>query len=179
MTHGLIDKKDHVTYLGSFAQNTECMIVSDPAIETDLEVRVKQSRSFGSPILENVKPGIYHSWNIKSELTYKSEGRIFNQSDITLLLAIHQEYINSNLKWIKIMSVPVDSSQAGIYDCNYFNPQNSEWYEMNTKISLSPVEGGVMPNGVVSSAGGGDGFYQAYASYHEGRVIAIYIDFMS
>lgn len=82
----------------------------------------------------------------------------------------------------------VDSGQMGIYDKAHFNNpksvegeltkfefgEHADWYLMCCNRTLGEVGAGLIPHGVVSSSGWGDGSYQVQAALCEGK--AIYID---
>lgn len=190
----LIGRNDQTIYLGYFEQTGESMIVGDPTYpftgsnvpEVDVGTRVSGDIWSTTPFfLDNVMPGIYQCWSVKSNLTYQAEEdpyNVFNRLDNTAVWCIHNNYVNIfNQKWEEITQVPVDSGQAGIYDANQDygggDGEDQEWYDLNSSITTTDIGAGVLPSGVVSSSGGGDGIYTAYAGYDGETVIAVWIDF--
>ena len=163
-----IYRKDNLRYLGQFEQTSNSMIISDPTFEDSGD------SLFGETFyLENVLPGLYDSWVVKSELIYQNYSRLDN----TYLLAIHYQYVTQTFDWKKITKVPVDTGQAGIYDSEYYCADDEKWYDMNSQIILTDLGAGVLPHGVVSHSGPGDGVYTAYAAYVNEKVIAVCINF--
>jgi hypothetical protein len=81
----------------------------------------------------------------------------------------------------------VDSGQMGIYDKPYFNNQDKveggianfkDWYLMCCDRTLGDVGAGLIPHGVVSSSGWGDGAYQVRADYCGRKIIYVEIIFI-
>lgn len=90
--------------------------------------------------------------------------------------------------------VGVDSGQAGIFDDAHYRDDRvitvepefargesepgSRWYGACCDLTLSGASAGVIPHGVVSGSGMGDGGYDAYVRRNpSGQVIAVVIDF--
>jgi hypothetical protein len=103
--------------------------------------------------------------------------------------------------WEKLpFSVGVDSGQAGIFDFSHYRDDSvvkeayrltkthigqdregsgGDWYGMCCDRTLSFYKWGLIPYGVVSSSGLGDGMYSAFAVKNdEGEVIAVKIIFI-
>lgn len=143
--------------------------------------------------LSNVLPGEY-SVHCK---TYESDGWGKRNS---MLLAVHKDYENKNLKWEECegADIGVDSGQAGIFDLPYyrkdsvFDNQESKflrgyskkedeegevWYGHMCDRTLGEEGWGHFEHGVVSSSGYGDGSYTLYTASINGQVVAMCIDF--
>lgn len=171
----LISQKDHQIYLGTFIQNSTSMIISDPSFE------LSGPSMFGETYqLNNVKPGTYHCWTIQSNLTFENledPGHTFSNLENTCLICLNQQYLDFKLNWKRITDVPVETGQAGIYDLQAYHPNKEDWYDLNNLKTASPIGAGLVPSGVVSSAGGGDGTYEAYAALSNNQVVAVKINF--
>ena len=89
--------------------------------------------------------------------------------------------------------VGVDSGQAGLFDASHYrddtvipNHENLKdkepseiWYDHCCNITLSPLSAGVLPYGVVSSSGYGDGGYDCFICRNEyGQIIRAEIEFI-
>ena len=88
-----------------------------------------------------------------------------------------------------VRGIGVDSGQAGFFDLSHYQcdadidiselgdrfddwgPSHSPWYLACCKETLSEDKAGVIPFGVVSSSGYGDGCYQLYTHENETRWI--------
>jgi hypothetical protein len=92
-------------------------------------------------------------------------------------------------------SISVDSGQAGIFDLNSYKNdscvkdvervhnqticEDEPWYSICCDRTLSKFQWGVIPNGVVSSSGYGDGTYEvSYFVDKDGNAVRIEIDFI-
>ncbi|AYV85836.1 MAG: hypothetical protein Satyrvirus50_2 [Satyrvirus sp.] len=106
---------------------------------------------------------------------------------------------NDNYNWEICDDISIDSGQAGIYDLSYYrNDNNTEgcqlanyiinhthekgnkWYAMNcsvTGLKYRSIPAGIIPNGVVSSSGYGDGCYNVYVTKQKQKIIGIKINF--
>jgi Protein of unknown function (DUF4241) len=84
----------------------------------------------------------------------------------------------------------VDSGQAGIFDTQHYrdesvvtqpveNPLTGEsiWYDLCRAHTLGNMKAGVIPFGVVSSSGWGDGYYPAFGVYQNEELVAVAIHF--
>jgi hypothetical protein len=89
--------------------------------------------------------------------------------------------------------VGVDSGQAGLFDASHYqddsiipNPKpriysapSDIWYSHCCDITRSPLGAGVLPYGVVSSSGFGDGGYDCFICRNEyGQIIRAEIEFI-
>lgn len=159
-------------YLGTFNQETNTIIISDPSYGFDKENYKKEIMNLNL-IIQNVKQG---KWNTFIAIDNKT-------NLISRLFAIYNtkiHYITSQNKWKQFGCVCVDSGQLGLYDIkNYRNDSITEnyklwsfinideigekWYAMNCEITLNNPEcAGVVPNGAVARSGYGDGIYDVY-----------------
>mgnify|MGYP006293256153 CR=1 FL=1 len=158
------------------------VMVSDPCYQDPTWCQVK---------LENVKPGYYNvfskdhdcgPWGIRK----------------SMLLAVHEDYINKNLRWEEHPGeIGVDSGQAGIFAYDTYQNDNYEfdtpqlntpfvlpferdgdkWYGRICNFTLGDESWGAYDKGVVSSSGIGDGAYTLYTAEYRGKVVAMAIDF--
>lgn len=114
---------------------------------------------------------------------------------ITLLYAHHENFRNAKLGqagWLQLeYGTGVDSGQAGFFDLQYFNDAEqitapldnpltgkNLWYDYCCHQTLdTEIGAGVIPFGVVSSSGLGDGFYPAFGQKDGDELIALALDF--
>ena len=168
--------------VGEFEVETGKVIVSDPCYERPEEMGHRLNGE-----LKNVKNG---SWiaNI-----IEIDGRV------GYLICHHQKNPvftprASGWKKIRDFEVAVDSGQGGVFDSKYYkddevvkacnrkykgDPINPEdkWYSICCDRTLSKDMAGVIPFGVVSSTGYGDGCYDASIKKDKNKIVGIMIDF--
>ena len=190
--------KNKLELLGSFDQTTDSMIISDPCYSFE-----ENSNPFAGGELNNVMPGKYNAYIMAVN---KGDWGIRNK----FLMAVHESFADrKTFDWISSkFHVGVDSGQAGIYDAKYFrddslcSPELIEykymgvvskwiyskeekgdaWYAINCVKTLDEggPSAGIIPYGVVSSSGFGDGIYHCeYAIDKDtSKIIAVRITFM-
>ena len=157
--------------------------VSDPCYDDDVWCKTK---------LTNVLPGTYNVDVEKSD-----QGSWGNR--VSILQAVHTDYVGKNLIWDDSGSIGVDSGQAGIFcESSYRNdgidiktpgtdfvlPYNDKpgdaWYEKMCKFTLCDNQWGSYETGVVSSTGFGDGMYPVdIARDKSGYIVGIKIIFIA
>ena len=165
---------------------TEVM-VSDPCYSDETWCQIK---------LKDVLPG-----------NYLTTVRKVDDSDwgnrCSVLLAVHEFYLEDTLSWRHHGDIGVDSGQAGIFSMStYKNDEiassittpdktydgrpfslgvkdrdGDEWYEKMCRFTLSTDSWGSYDGGVVSSSGIGDGGYRCLVAKHRGKIVGIAIDF--
>lgn len=146
--------------IGTFEVDSSVMVVSDPCY------------SIGTWMTEEiwgVKPGTWHA-SIETEDT----GDIFGVR-IWKLHAVHSDYIDKvdGLREINHGEFGVDSGQAGIFDYKHYQDNNDAagmsyehfvgkpWYDLCCTLTMrTEHDVGVLPHGVVSCSGLGDGLYE-------------------
>ena len=165
--------------LGAFEVVSGRLAVSDPCYDTDVWCRGE---------LENVMNGIWHATAV--EVYTGSWGR-----RIARLIAVHENYMDEKMSKGRCagFEVGVDSGQAGLFDASHYrddsvipNPKPmlteepaAVWYKRCCDITLSPPCAGVLPYGVVSSSGYGDGGYDCFVCRNEcGQIIRAEIVFI-
>lgn len=136
----------------------------------------------GDAIIDSVKPGQWNAGVLKSD-----EGAWGIR--VAELIAVHADYQFESvlsgvpkLDWVRNGSVGVDSGQMSITEAGKLSGQDGheEWYEMVCDITLDKSQWGVLPNGVVSSSGYGDGGYGVYiAENDKGETIGVAVVFIS
>lgn len=105
---------------------------------------------------------------------------------ISTLTAEHSE--PGKFVGCKVDTICVDSGQAGIFDYNHFKDDSNvkgvkrihnkticddePWYSICCDRTLSKTQWGVIPNGVVSSSGLGDGCYEVTSYINEEGVVS-------
>jgi hypothetical protein len=168
--------------IGSYLQETTSTIISDPCYE------ISQGKSAIklSTVMNKVQPG---KW-IGCVKYYGGGGRVAQ------LLAFHQDYDPSRLQFKTGGGAPVDSGQMSIVDKSYFRNDDivgnlpvwkkyrpmkrtgELWYSMCCNITLTK-SAGIIPYGIVSNSGWGDGWYPLYyANNRTGHKVAFRISFI-
>ena len=164
--------------IGSFECVSGKFAVSDPCYDTGVWCRGE---------LENIKRG---KWNAEVGMVDAGEWGI----RVGLLSAQHEscdEDAKGDLtEHAAEFEVGVDSGQAGIFDATHYRDdsvfsQNGAgqsgdiWYDHCCNRTLDAECAGVIPFGVVSSSGYGDGGYECvYYTDTEGLVVKIIIQFI-
>ena len=176
-----VDKFNMTTLLGSFEVTSGKIIISDPCYKLP-------ENELANKIV-NVPNGMWNAY-----ISKHSDG-----SSVSELLIHHNSITlkDTNNIWLDYLTnVCVDSGQAGFFDLIHFrddcNLQNNElatyidieddgdkWYAMccNTTYSdkISGKYGGVVPNGVLSKSGYGDGRYSVSVGYKENEQEIVYL----
>lgn len=150
------------------------VVISDPCYSVP---------TIGQYTLENLKPGKYHTFVVKSDERYWG-------TRCSRLIVIHEDHIGENHVWVLLSEIEVGSGQAGIfskqtyrkdgmkiktpeiiYDGTVYNlpieEDGDDWYLKMCKMTLSKNQWGTYKNGVVSSSGIGDGGYPVFGCYSE------------
>ena len=165
--------------LGEFLVLSGKLAVSDPCYDTDVKYRGE---------LENVMNGTWHASAV--EMQTGSWGR-----RIARLIAVHENYADEKMSKGQCVGfeVGVDSGQAGLFDASHYRDDSvipnakpvfheepaAIWYKHCCDITLSPLSAGVLPYGVVSSSGYGDGGYDCFICRNEyGQIIRAEIEFI-
>lgn len=146
--------------LGTFEVVSDKLVVSDPCYELG---------TWCMGMIPNVKPGL---WTAGIGIADMGE---FGKR-IAYLSAFHQG--SPALQKLKAcpasFEVGVDSGQAGIFDCGYYQDESvigdqapadfgSRWYSFCCHQTLdNEYHAGLIPHGVVASSGFGDGSYSCY-----------------
>ena len=176
LEHG---EKGNMIDLGSFEVVSGKLAVSDPCYEVDVWCRGE---------LENCRTG---TW--VASVLEKHMGSWGHR--ICKLIAVHEDYVNEKMSKGQCMGfdVGVDSGQAGLFDASHYRddavlPTHDKlkdkdpseiWYDHCCNITLSPLSAGVLPYGVVSSSGYGDGSYDCFVCRNEyGQIIRAEIEFI-
>lgn len=166
--------------LGNFKVTSGTVIVSDPCYACP---------TWCQGVLMNVKKGSWDAF-VKIKEKEKCCGEI---------IAIHSDVSKDDigdLDWeLAPFVVGVDSGQAGIFDASVYQndatvPEKPkfkakilarDWYCMCCDTTLyTRYKAGVVPGGVVSQSGYGDGIYDAYLSKNKlGKIIAVKIVFIN
>ena len=160
--------------LGIFEVESGKLVISDPCYARGTWCQGE---------LKDVQNGKWKAKVIKSD-----EGSWGNRC--AELIAEHPDAINASRFWDKEnIDVGVDSGQAGIFDSDHFecdsdagNPKHDfgePWYNMCCDITLGDLGAGVIPFGVVSSSGFGDGSYDCFTRKKDGKTVAVKIIFIT
>jgi len=170
-------------YLGQFECISGRFAISDPCYTTDVWCRGE---------LENVKKGM---WN--AEVWKCDAGRCGKR--VALLTATHaafRENAKGDIMETANFEVGVDSGQAGIFDAAHyrddsvlgdytkphydFEESGDKWYEFCCDKTLAKAQAGVIPYGVVSCSGFGDGDYVCtYCVDSNGETVKVTITFIT
>lgn len=174
------NRNESVIDLGSFEMVSGRMAVSDPCNDTDVWCRGE---------LEGVLPGMWEASVIK-----RDEGEWGMRA--ARLVAVHEDYTDSDVEPMTLapFEVGVDSGHAGLFDAQHYrddaavvepdtavnsgNP-GALWYMRCCHLTLTRLAAGVMPHGVVSSSGFGDGSYDCfYGRNSDGKIVRVEIEFI-
>jgi hypothetical protein len=151
--------------LGEFQIQTEEVIVGDPCYTLKDEKLIVR--------LPTIVNG---SWaGYVDKITDEN-----NREVVKTLYAFHQshkdvslDYVN-NLYWFDSrFFVGVDSGQVAIFDAEAYQkdelidydpkfPDGTKWYRACCDITLSPQQAGILPGGVITRSGYGDGGYKLF-----------------
>ena len=177
-----------LTRLGTFELTGPVLRVSDPCYDRDV---------WCSATIENCKPG---NWETAVLMQDEGDWGIRN----AVLIARHTDSEPGLKAYTKVLSgtdktwqecpfdVGVDSGQAGIFDDAYYQDdsvfagspaakfdEDNSWYSHCCDITMSQHSAGVLPYGVVSCSGFGDGGYVAYRHVdQDGKTDAVFIVFI-
>lgn len=166
--------------LGPFEMISDRMAVSDPCYDAEVWCRGE---------LKDVLPGMWEASVIK-----RDEGEWGMRA--ARLIAVHVDYADSDVEPMTRapFEVGVDSGQAGLFDARHYrddavvaepdtavnggNP-GALWYMRCCHLTLTKLAAGVMPYGVVSSSGFGDGSYDCfYGRNSEGKIVRVELEFI-
>lgn len=172
--------------LGKFEIKSGVVVVSDPCYDS-IDRANYRCRNNGQ--LKNVMKGQWY-------------GQIDKDNNIvSLLICYHEDYPLNNVciddvrEWKKIpWEIAVDSGQAGIFDkktwrndatvkdTKRLNPKyiiraDELWYSICCDRTSGKTLAGVIPCGVVSTSGYGDGGYNGYYLKQDGKIVTIAINF--
>lgn len=166
--------------LGEFEVVSGKLAISDPCYTTDVWCRGE---------LVNVLNG---TWQASAIEVYKGQWG----HRIAQLIAVHESCSGEKMSKGQCVGfeVGVDSGQAGIFDASHYRDDsvipNSEsttaaepgemWYQRCCDLTRLPLSAGVLPYGVVSSSGFGDGSYDCFICRNEyGQIVRVEIEFIS
>ncbi|WP_054957764.1 DUF4241 domain-containing protein [Paenibacillus dakarensis] len=169
-----------IIQLGNYEVNSGQLVAADPCYELDTN----------NVIMGVLEPALTGTWIAEVEKTDIPDWGEANAK----LTAYHQSVTDRGafLEWIKCPFVAgVDSGQAGIFDIRQYRVpdraggmdnaaiEDSEWYLACCDITENGEEAGVLPGGVVSRSGLGDGAYGVYKAVNEqDQVVGVKIVFI-
>jgi hypothetical protein len=174
--------------LGEFEVISGELVVSDPCYKNDDPKRDMELGLLAN--LSNVRKG---TWNAVIEQSNEHDWGM----RVASLVAFHSDFPGgfqvgySAISEEKIFECGVDSGQLGIFDREHYRDDaigvpgeicpDEPWYSMCCTTTLGkPNQAGVIPFGVVSSSGFGDGCYKCHVIYNDGdgEVVQVKIDFI-
>lgn len=180
------------TKLGRFALTGAEMRISDPCYDQG---------TWCAGTVKHCKPG---TWDAARVLMKDEPGRTgmlcVKHSSVKGWrlfdgITVDEEYIHYDANWINTgIKVGVDSGQCGFYDEAHYQDESclkeeditydfsgwddaSLWYRTCCQLTLTEPGAGVLPYGVVSDSGYGDGCYDAYLHIRNGEVDALALVF--
>lgn len=165
-----------MTVLGGFEMTSQTMRVSDPCYDRD----VWCCGTFGKCKTGTWEAGVLKTdmgdWGVRCAVLavrHKETGPVYSVIRQRKVYQMKDGWLEQPI------DVGVDSGQAGFYDEAFYQdnsifkgmpePEHDYgdlWYNHACDITLSEMSAGVMPYGVVSSSGFGDGSYVCYT--HKG-----------
>ena len=152
--------------LGKFEVISNKLIIADPAHNYD-----KRSEPSGKLPYIDVENRIWYAYTTKSGKKIKE---LFVVTDPAIITEC------DDLTWEFETNIDVDTGQAGFFDLHHYRSDTStsnysltsgfdivnegdKWYSMCCEITLNSKESaGVIPYGVVSNSGLGNGRYNVY-----------------
>jgi len=170
--------KTQTKFLGDFHIESGEVFVSDPCYDLETEC---------AKIIDNVKNG---EWIAEIE-TKKVWGE-----RVSILRCWHKSvFPRRAVEWEVISTdIGVDSGQAGVFDIEHFKKdsdaeglvreskeiicKDEPWYSMCCDRTLNEIGAGVIPFGVVSSSGLGDGQYTCEVAKQDDVVVGIQVNFL-
>ena len=168
--------------IGSFEQTIGTIIISDPSYSPSS----KHFLGIAGEI-KNVKPGTYYAVIevIKSEkrnaaLYIFHEDYFSAKKGILSAKTFSEIYEQFNYKTTKKQNISVDAGMAGFYDKKFFEGyDNLEWYEdVVDHILKNPKRALILPYGVISDSGYGDGSYDYFTAKIDGKVVSAFVWFI-
>ena len=155
----MMDKKK----IGLFENISGRFVVSDPCYDAG---------TWCAGVLEGVKKGLWCAF-----VTYSDEGKFGIR--ISELVAIYSALEKDVGMVAASFVVGVDSGQAGVFDAEHYKPKNKNWYYDCCDKTLSNEQAGIIPYGVASSSGCGDGTYKCtYGVDNNGEIVKVCIKFI-
>lgn len=169
--------------VGSFTIESGEVLITDPGYDRDTWCAIK---------LENVERG---KWNAFIEESFFGKWG----SRVTKIVAMHDKILSLKDKPWELLDtdIGVDSGQAGFFDWKYYgdeksveyvpnhtadwdNSMDNVWYKQCCEITLDNKYG-VIPYGVVTRSGFGDGIYDAYICTEPttDKIVAMMIVFLT
>jgi hypothetical protein len=168
----------------NFEVKSGVMVCSDPCYSLD---------TWCMGIVENVKNG---TWLASIETSDEGDWGV----RIATLEVRHNDFKDTNLKFVDELPFTggVDSGQFGFFDKEFYRNDESAkdlpkygfgdefdkesgdiWYRACCDLTLGKERWGVLPNGVVSSSGYGDGSYGVFGEKNaEGEYVAFKVVFI-
>ena len=167
----------------NFEVKSGVMVCSDPCYSLD---------TWCMGIVENVKNG---TWLSSIETSDEGDWGV----RIATLEVRHNDFKDTNLKFVDelLFTGGVDSGQFGFFDKEFYRNDESAkdlpkydfssdfdksgdiWYLACCDLTLGKEQWGVLPNGVVSSSGYGDGSYGVFGEKNaEGEYVAFKVVFI-
>lgn len=161
--------------LGDFVNETGILLIADPGHDERSGI-----------LLEQTRKGTWRGYSLGNKDGVLIAALYARHSDCEALTAAGSE-------WEPLAaSLGVDSGMAGIFDVDYFRfgdiipeeprskyPGLSRWYRACMDQAASESRAGVIPYGVVSEAGYGDGLYPVWVCKDsDGCICAVKIDFI-
>jgi len=164
-------KEHSVRKVGTFEIGSGEVVVSDPCYSLGTwcqgQVHAKNGNWIGSVVMSDED-----DWGIR----------------VGKLIAKHEDHQNvefsdnpSNI------DAGVDSGQMSIFDFDHYNLGDEDedsgefgrgdWYDLVCRKTLKD-QFGVLPGGVVSSSGVGDGSYPVFIEYEGEKAVAIKVEFL-
>ncbi len=154
------------------------VVVSDPCYGIDTWCLIK---------LDNIQNGSWYAtttsedcggWGIRTMTlhAYLVKPTI---DDLFSRMDYEDRLRNTDLQWELVEgSIGVDSGCAGIFDKAHFqDPAYEDWTGEMGGVTFSEYGWGLVPYGVVSRSGYGDGMYNLYKKTFEGKIVALKVDF--
>lgn len=176
---------ERCTQLGFFIQSSDTILVCDPATP-------KADKNLS--LLKNVEQG---AWQAAAQIVSTDKGEVPGTPMIAFLLAKSsscplnfQQMLEQAFLWPKLQNVYTDTGAMGLFDAKYYQDptpfgippvhgSEKKWVKSCMELIAESPNACVLPHGVLSMSGEGEGLYDGYFLRNAaGRVIAIAVDFL-
>lgn len=170
--------------LGVFVQSCDTIIIGDPSVPKDND---------GLCVLQNVDLGLWSSAVYEVALP-----NFPNEQRVALLLSksqrcpyTFQQMVEQMFFWKKVPNgILTGNGAIGLFDTRYYQDPTSlgippveagcqRWIQHCIDVTLDYPYAGVLPHGIISSSGEGEGAYDAYyLRDSDGKVVGVVLDYM-